>query len=301
MIACRWGIAGGPNPLIGASCTVPTDASALTGISNLVDLLRYRATHDGRERGYTHVLDGETTRRHLTYEQLDQRARAIAARLQALNLAGERALLLYPTGFDFLAAFFGCLYAGVVAVPAYPPRRNRNLNRIQAIAADAAPRIALTVHEVLDHVELMAGETPILQNLRWWATDSSELDSPDDWTPPQINSQSLAFLQYTSGSTGAPKGVMLSHANLMHNASIISRAFAPRSHSGSVFWLPLYHDMGLIGGVLQPLYQGNTNTLFSATHFLQKPVRWLRLLSDQGAGVSGGPNFAYELCIERVS
>lgn len=280
---------------------MPTDASALTGVSHLVDLLRYRATHDGRERGYTYVVDGETARRHLTYEQLDQRARAIAARLQSLNLAGERALLLYPTGLDFIAAFFGCLYAGVIAVPAYPPRRNRNLKRIQAIAADATPRIALTVQEVLDRVELMAGDTPTLEGMRWWATDSCEVDSAEAWTPPQIDPQTLAFLQYTSGSTGAPKGVMLSHANLMHNASIISRAFQPRAAAGSLFWLPLYHDMGLIGGVLQPLYLGNPNTLFSATHFLQKPVRWMRLLSDLGAGISGGPNFAYDLCVERVS
>lgn len=278
-----------------------TDASELKDVSNLVDLLQHRAAHTGRERGYTYIVDGETTRRHLTYEKLDERARAIAATLQSLGLEGERALLLYPTGLDFIAAFFGCLYAGVIAVPAYPPRRNRNLKRIQAIAADATPRIALTMQEVLDRVELMAGDSPTLDGLRWWATDSIATESADNWTPPKIDSQSLAFLQYTSGSTGAPKGVMLSHANLLHNASVISQVFRPQAASGAIFWLPLYHDMGLIGGVLQPLYMGNPNTLFSPTHFLQKPVRWLRLLSDLGAGISGGPNFAYELCVERIS
>lgn len=271
------------------------------GPSNLIELLQHRALHQGDDVGFRFLVDGEREKIEWSYADLDRKARAIAAGLQAMDLEGERALLLYPSGLDFVAAFFGCLYAGVTAVPAYPPRRNRNMARIDAIANDAEAKVALTTFEVLERVRTMIGDTPALQQLRWRASDQWESTLADDWRRPEVHGDTLAFLQYTSGSTGTPKGVMLSHANLMHNSAMISYAFEHTRSGTGCFWLPLYHDMGLIGGILQPLYMGRPNTLFSPTHFLQKPVRWLQMLTQSGSTISGGPNFAYDLCVDKVT
>jgi 8-amino-7-oxononanoate synthase len=271
------------------------------GPSNLLELLQHRALHQGDDVGFRFVVDGEREVIEWTYADLDRKARAIAASLQSLDLEGERALLLYPSGLDFVAAFFGCLYAGVTAVPAYPPRRNRNMARIDSIANDAQAKIALTTTDVLERVQTMIGDTPALQQLRWRATDQWSDEWANSWRRPDVHGETLAFLQYTSGSTGTPKGVMLSHANLMHNSAMIAYAFEHTRSGNGCFWLPLYHDMGLIGGILQPLYMGKANTLFSPTHFLQRPVRWLQILSQCGATISGGPNFAYDLCAEKVT
>lgn len=271
------------------------------GPSNLIELLQHRALHQGDDVGFRFLVDGEHQAIKWTYADVDRKARAIAASLQSMGLEGERALLLYPSGLDFVAAFFGCLYAGVTAVPAYPPRRNRNMARIDAIANDAQAKIALTTFDVLERVQTMISDTPALQQLRWRATDQWDEDLAASWQRPDVHGETMAFFQYTSGSTGTPKGVMLSHANLMHNSAMIAYAFEHTRSGTGCFWLPLYHDMGLIGGILQPLYMGKPNTLFSPTHFLQKPVRWLQMLSQCGATISGGPNFAYDLCVEKVT
>jgi len=271
------------------------------GPSTLVELLRHRALHQGDDLGYRFLVDGEKTAVEWTYAAVDRKARAIAASLQAMGMEGERALLLYPSGLDFVAAFFGCLYAGVIAVPAYPPRRNRNMARIDAIANDAEAKIALTTFEVLERVQTMIADTPALQRIRWRATDQWDEELADQWRRPDVHGDTLAFLQYTSGSTGMPKGVMLTHSNLMHNSAMITYAFEHSRSGSGCFWLPLYHDMGLIGGILQPLYMGRLNTLMSPTHFLQRPVRWLQAISQSGSTISGGPNFAYDLCAEKVT
>jgi 8-amino-7-oxononanoate synthase/acyl carrier protein len=271
------------------------------GPSTLVELLQHRALHQGNDPGFQYLTDGERVLQQWTYADVDRKARAIAASLQAMDMEGERALLLYPSGLDFVAAFFGCLYAGVTAVPAYPPRRNRNMARIEAIAGDAEAKIALTTFEVLERVQTMVADTPALQKIRWRATDQWDDDLADQWRRPDVHGDTLAFLQYTSGSTGMPKGVMLTHSNLMHNSAMITYAFEHSRSNSGMFWLPLYHDMGLIGGILQPLYMGRPNTLISPTHFLQRPVRWLQAISQSGATISGGPNFAYDLCAEKVT
>lgn len=271
------------------------------GPSTLVELLEHRAAHQGEDIGFRFLVDGEKESIEWTYADVDRKARAIAASLQAMELEGERALLLYPSGLDFVAAFFGCLYAGVTAVPAYPPRRNRNMARIQAIANDAQAAIALTTHDVLERVQIMISDTPVLQQMRWRATDQWDVELADTWHRPDVHGDTLAFLQYTSGSTGVPKGVMLTHSNLMHNSAMIAYAFEHSRSGSGVFWLPLYHDMGLIGGILQPLYMGRPNMLFSPTHFLQRPLRWLQIMTQTGSTISGGPNFAYDLCVEKVT
>ncbi|MFI4873915.1 MAG: aminotransferase class I/II-fold pyridoxal phosphate-dependent enzyme [Blastopirellula sp. JB062] len=269
--------------------------------STVVDRLRYRAEHQGPQVAYAYLVDGEDDKLEMTYAQLDEAARALAARLQSLNMHGERALLLFSPGMEFITAFYACLYAGVVAVPAYPPRRNRNMVRIQAIADDAQAKIALTTSDVLDRVTPMLDEAPHLKQLHWLATDSEKFVDPEKWRMPDIDEKTLAFLQYTSGSTGTPKGVMLSHSNMMHNSALISYAFEHTRSVRAVFWLPMYHDMGLIGGVLQPMQIGQPTTLMSPMAFLQQPYRWLRAITKSQATVSGGPNFAYELCVNKIT
>lgn len=266
-----------------------------------MDLLVHRSLHQGHDRAFIFLRDGETDELTLTYRELDRQARAIGARLQAMGMTGERALLLYPAGLDFIAAFFGCLYAGVVAVPAYPPRRNRNLTRIQSICANAEAKIAMTTAEVYDRIQGVLDTTPLLSSIQWLATDQLPTDEEINWQRPDVHGDTLAFLQYTSGSTGTPKGVVLNHANLLHNSALISYAFEHTRSGRGVFWLPSYHDMGLIGGILQPIYMGLLNILISPVSFLQKPFRWLKLISKYRASISGGPNFAYDLCVNKIT
>ncbi|MGD0519198.1 MAG: fatty acyl-AMP ligase, partial [Thermoguttaceae bacterium] len=271
------------------------------GPSNLVELLRHRARCQSDDIAFTYLVDGENEQIYLTYAELDRQARAIGAWLEAQDLVGERALLLYPPGLEFIAAFFGCLYGGVIAVPVYPPRRNRSLGRIQAIADDADAKVALTTDAVLSRVMPLIDETPHLKSLTWLATCRVPAELEEKWDMPDVHGDTLAFLQYTSGSTGAPKGVVLNHANLVHNSALIAHAFEHTRSCKGVFWLPSYHDMGLIGGILQPLYVGRPNILMSPMSFLQKPYRWLSAISRFRGTTSGGPNFAYDLCVRKIT
>ncbi|MCC5644529.1 amino acid adenylation domain-containing protein [Nostoc sp. CHAB 5824] len=263
--------------------------------STLVELLQYRSLHQSDTEAFRFLQDGENFVITLTYQELDRRSRAIAAQLQSMGMAGKHALLLYPPGLDFLAGFFGCLYAGVVAVPAYPPQNQRNTPRIQAIIADAQAAIGLTTTNLLPKVQ------SLLQNLQWLATDNLSCEIETTWQISTINQDSLAFLQYTSGSTGTPKGVMVSHGNLLHNCEYIKQAFELTSESVSVTWLPSFHDMGLIDGILQPLYTGFLGVLMPPGAFIQRPIRWLEAISRYRATHCGGPNFAYELCVNKIT
>ncbi|MEE2781456.1 MAG: SDR family NAD(P)-dependent oxidoreductase [Planctomycetota bacterium] len=268
--------------------------------TNLVDRLRYWAAHQGEQFAFGFTSDGEDEIR-LSYSQVETRARAIAAHLVEAGMQGERALLLYPPGLDFVTAFFGCLFAGMVAVPAYPPRRNRNMGRIQAISDDAEARIVLSVSEVTDRAQGLLDEAPHLQSLTWLATDGIADEKAAGWQEYSPAEQDLAVLQYTSGSTGMPKGVMLTHGNLIENCALITRGFETTRDASAVTWLPTYHDMGLVGGVLQPLFIGRPNVLMPPMAFLQKPIRWLRAISKYRVTIAGGPNFAYALCNEKIT
>ena len=274
---------------------------ALPELSTLVDLLQGRASRLPGKTGYTFLADGEEAETNLTYGELDERARAIAVMLKSVGATGQRVLLLYPSGVDYIAAFFGCLYAGAVAVPAYPPRLNRNLLRLQTIVADAQATVALTTVPILTRIEPLFEKTPELRGLRWLNTDRLDLKLSEEWEKPSLGSETLAFLQYTSGSTSVAKGVMVSHGNLLHNERMIARAFEQTEDSITVGWLPLYHDMGLIGNVLQPLYTGTPCILMSPMAFLQRPFRWLQAISRYRATTSGGPNFAYDLCVNKIN
>ena len=270
--------------------------------TTLSRILRERAQATPDQRVYTFIEDGDTRDVHCTHAQLDHRARVIGAHLQALRDGRQRALLLYPPGMDYIAGFFGCLYAGVVAVPAYPPnpaQLERTLPRLQAIIADAQTGMVLTTSGLLAMARGMFARLPGLEDLHWVATDKLDDAIANNWRESAANERDLAFLQYTSGSTDTPKGVMLSHANLLANSRNIQQCFGHSTTSQGVIWLPPYHDMGLIGGIIQPLYVGFPVALMSPLHFLQRPMRWLRAVSRFRATTSGGPNFAYELCVRK--
>ncbi|MCX7571137.1 amino acid adenylation domain-containing protein [Tumebacillus sp. DT12] len=266
----------------------------------LVALLRERALCEPNRLAYTFLLEdgGEES---LTYGELDTKARALAVRLAGLGGLQERALLLYQPGLDYIVAFFGCLYAGVYAVPAYPPRQNGNLNRLQAVVTDAEARFALTTGAIHASIVRRFADSEALAGLHWVNTDELAEEGADLWQEPALDSDSIAFLQYTSGSTSLPKGVVLSHGNLLHNLEIITASFATSRESRGVIWLPPYHDMGLIGGILQPLYNGYPVTLMAPVDFITKPSRWLEAISRTKATVSGGPNFAYDLCLRKIT
>jgi acyl-CoA synthetase (AMP-forming)/AMP-acid ligase II len=266
----------------------------------LVGLVRHRARRQPEQTAYTFLADGETEKETLNYRELDRRARAVAAGLQYLGLAGERVLLLYPPGLEYLIAFFGCLYAGAVAVPAYPPRRNRSLDRLQAVAADCGAIAALSTPTVLATVEKLLPGAPGLRRLRW-LTGGQAAGDPEAWCEPALDGDALAFLQYTSGSTAAPRGVVLTHGNLLHNLDWIRRRFEHTATSRGVIWLPPYHDMGLIGGILQTVYLGAHCYLLSPVSVFSSPFSWLQAVSRFRATTSGGPNFAYDLCVRKVT
>jgi len=265
-----------------------------------VDRLRYWAEVQPTEVAYHFTEDG-VGGSQVTFSQLDLKVRAVAARLQSMGLTGSRALLLYPPGLDFVTGFFGCLLAGVTAVPAFPPRRNRKMERIEAISDNARAGVVLTEQDVLERAQAVIDETPHLKQLPWLATDLVESGRADAWQPRTIAADQPAVLQYTSGSTGTPKGVMLSHRNLLHNCSLIAHGFGAGRRDGGLTWLPTYHDMGLVGGVLFTAYFGRPNVLMPPMAFLQKPIRWLRGISTYRAAISGGPNFAYALCCDKIT
>jgi len=272
----------------------------LNKFSTLVELLRYRASSQPERIAYIFLRDGEIEEARLTYGELDQKARAIAAHLQSLEAKGERGLLLYPPGLDFISAFFGCLYAGVVAIPAYLPRRNQNLWRLQAIIADSQARFTFTNAVLFPSLENQWAKDPELGAMQWIVTDEIDPHLREDWLEPTLEKNSLAFLQYTSGSTGTPKGVMVSHHNLLINSADLDRGWGHDQDSVMVTWLPTFHDMGLIYGVIQPLYKGFLCYMMSPASFMERPLRWLQALSDKQATHSAAPNFAYDLCVRKI-
>jgi acyl-CoA synthetase (AMP-forming)/AMP-acid ligase II len=272
---------------------------------SLVDLLRARTAEQGSDIAFTFLVDGEHEGPRCTFAELDARARAVASVLRERGVrSGDRALLLYPPGLDFIPAFFGCLYAGVVAVPAYPPQpsqASRTLPRLLSIVADADVAIVLANANVVDAAARMMREAPGLGSIPWLATNTVSDDRAADWREVSIAPDDLAFLQYTSGSTASPRGVMVSHANLLHNLAYASHAADRDRSTRSVSWLPVIHDMGLIEGVLGPVFGGYTAYLMAPASFLHRPIRWLRAITRYRASTSGGPNFAYDLCVRKIT
>jgi acyl-CoA synthetase (AMP-forming)/AMP-acid ligase II len=304
-------MAGGAVDLIGrGAARVELRDAAAAGVrpgppfGTLVDALRWRGEHQSDRVAYRFLPDGESGDVALTYGRLDQRARAIAGLLQSLQHRGDRALLVYPPGLEFITAYVGCLYAGTVAVIVAPPNPSRLpqfLGRLGGICRDATPSLVLTTPAVRDLLRPHVARGPAPDPARWLAQQDLAETPGSAWSTVEFSGSDLAFLQYTSGSTTEPKGVMVSHGNLIHNLRAIEDAFAQPPGTESVCWLPPQHDMGLIGGILAPLYLGTAATLLSPVAFVQRPIRWLQAISRYRATVSGGPNFAYAHCLRRIT
>lgn len=276
-------------------------------LPTLVAVLRHHAKHFADERAITFLVDGENKEDSVTYAELDRRARAIAVQILEHAQPGDRALLLFPPGMNYITAFFGSLYAGVIAVPAYPPdpspaRLKRTLPRLQAIVADSGSTVILTDSMINRMAKALFVHAPELENMAWVATDVPIAEAEDRWAEPGIDAESIAFLQYTSGSTGTPRGVMLTHHNLLAEIEVVHEKFGHTPESEAVHWLPPYHDMGLIGAILNPFHGAFPANLMSPMAFLRKPARWLNAISRAKGKVSaGGPNFAYELLIRKTT
>ena len=273
--------------------------SPINAVTLLTHLHRY-AQEQADAIAFRFLLDGETQEATLTYGELDRQARAVAARLLAMGTPGQHVLLLYPPGLDYIVSIFGCWYASMVAIPAYPPRHNRHMARLQAAVADSEAALALTTSEAYARITSQYEHESALQSLRWIVTDVPDtVDTARQ--APQLHHDTLALIQYTSGSTAIPKGVMLSHRNLVQNLTAMATMQTTEPMTTAVTWLPPYHDMGLIGMLLLPIYIGGEAIVMSPWSFLQRPVRWLQAITRYGGQFSGAPNFAYELCVHRIT
>ena len=295
--------------MVSGSTVLPADSAPnpLDQCSSLVEILRYRARVQPNQVAYVGLENGEAEVGRLTYLALDRQARAIALQLQSLGASGSRVLLTFPLsdGLSFVAAFFGCLYAGAVAVTAWPPLNESLLSELQYKAVDAEVKFALSTQSLLAQAQDSFAATPPLADVHWLATDvlTSNIDDEaiDQWQIPEIEPETLAYLQYTSGSTGLPKGAMISHGNVLDNLGLIYETCQYTARDIGVCWLPLYHDMGLVGAVIQPVYAGGPAVMMSPIDFILKPLRWLQAISRYRATTSGGPNFAYELCLRKIT
>lgn len=275
----------------------------------LVHLLKERAALTPDKVAYIFLEDGENKEVKITYRELDQRARRLAATLQEKNsqIYNNRVLLIYPQGIEFLVSFFGSLYAGATAVLVYPPTSKKMATRLNGIAEDCDVAFILSTSKNIDRMismEVVGSQDTSsgkFSTLEWINTDHLPEGVEDNFIPQPITGEQIAFLQYTSGSTGTPKGVMVTHNNLMANQSTIKKIYNNDENCIVVGWLPLIHDMGLIGKALQPMYLGVPLIFMSPLHFVQKPIRWLRAIHKYRATLSGGPNFAYDLCVNKIA
>ncbi|MBO9999004.1 MAG: fatty acyl-AMP ligase [Cyanobacteria bacterium SID2] len=271
--------------------------------TTLVERLQDLADRHREQLAYQFLIDGKTEGQKLSYGDLDTHARAIAAWFQQHGARDERALLLYPQGLNVIAAFCGCLYAGVVAVPVPPPeagRLKRTLPRLQAIIQDARASIVLTTGSILNLLEDVRGDFPELDRATWLNTETIDLALAERWHNPGLEPDGLAYLQYTSGSTSTPKGVMLSHRNLMGHLADLQQACGYDSNSVTVNWMPYFHDYGLVEGLMEPLYNGTPCYVMSPFAFVKRPLRWLQAIDRYRGTHSQAPNFAYDLCVRRA-
>ncbi|MEL6555619.1 MAG: fatty acyl-AMP ligase [Cyanobacteria bacterium J06621_11] len=270
---------------------------------SLVEILRYRAQHQPNQVAYISLENGETESGRLTYAQLDAQARAIATQLQTLGASGQCILLSFPLsdGLSFTAAFMGCLYAGSIALTAWPPLNESLLSELQYKAVDAEVQFALTTNTLLAQNKESFTTAPPLDQIHWIPTDTLNSNTAENWEPSKITPSTLAYLQYTSGSTGLPKGAMITHGNVLNNLNLIYNTCQYTTKDIGICWLPLYHDLGLVGAVIQPIYAGGPVVMMSPVDFILKPIRWLQAISRYRGTTSGGPNFAYDLCTRKVT
>lgn len=268
---------------------------------SLVEVARFYADRIGDDLAYMYLIDGEDQEAPLTFAELDRQSRAFAATLQQHTKPGDRALLLYPSGLEFIVAFFGCLYAGVVAVPTIVPHLKRATPRFRSMLSDANAVVACTQMELFDKLKVLFDEYPEFHELNWVVNEKVEPGIEKSWKEVENKADDLAFFQYTSGSTSTPKGVMITHLNLTETVRDLQRGSAFDDKSTLASWLPIFHDLGLIFGLLMPVYSGRPSYFMAPIAFLERPYRWLKAISKYKATHSAAPNFAYDLCVQKVT
>jgi acyl-CoA synthetase (AMP-forming)/AMP-acid ligase II len=272
--------------------------------ANLAQMVRERADDRPDDIAFWFLLDGEDDELPYTYGELDAQIRTLASRLMAESRPGDRVVILMAPGPLFVVAFMASVYAGLIAVPAFLPdvmNADRSVPRLRAIAQDAEAVMIVTDELFVSFRDQLWSVAPDLARTPWLTVEEALAGGdPDAWTDPGSGRDDVAFIQYTSGSTSLPKGVVLTHGNLLANLALIYDHCHDDGNYVSVSWLPPYHDMGLIGGILQPLYQGLPGVVMSPMDFLAKPRRWLQAVTKYGGTISPAPNFAFELCVRRV-
>ena len=274
--------------------------TVVTEFSDLSSILRFRGRTQTNDVAFRFLSYGQNGEENITFGELDRRAASIADLLIQHKLESSKVLLIYPPGIDFIAAFFGCLYAGVVAVPVSLVREKKaSWDIIEKIANDSGAKAILSnstlnlkIHSWMEAASLSETKTCIATDCLSYVEQSS--------SSFYIDPRGCALLQYTSGSTGSPKGVVVTHENIIHNQQMLNHAFEHTSETVIVGWLPHYHDMGLIFNLLHPVYIGVPCIFMAPTAFVQQPYRWLEAISKYGGTTSGGPNFAYDLCVKNV-
>jgi acyl-CoA synthetase (AMP-forming)/AMP-acid ligase II len=269
------------------------------GLVSLVDLLDRRAAENPDAVAFGFVPERNGPHLQLAYAELHRRSRVVAGRLGQRATKGDRALLMFPPGLDFIVAFFGCLFAGMIAVPLMVPRRAAARDSSDAVITDCSPAVALTSRDLL---EVRGDVADRFRGARfdWMTVDAMAESATDVATPmPVVDRDDVAYLQYTSGSTSTPKGVVMTHGNLLANLEMIRQGMGNTAHSCSVGWVPVYHDMGLMMGVMQPLYLGAMSMLMAPAAFMQRPLNWLRTIHQYRAELTSAPNFAFDLCVSR--
>ena len=267
--------------------------------ASIVEVLRHRAHHQGEQLAYTFLRDGEALEEHMSYGSLDQRARTLAAFLLDRARPGEPVMIVLQPGLGYIVALFACFYARLVAVPSFPPRARRLAGTLSAIARDCNAALILTDASSEPGVAAQLNDARLDQVPRL-VVGADSWTSQTGWDGASPDPADLALLQYTSGSTGNPKGVMVSHGNLIDNLEAAVRRFGIGAHSRGVTWLPPYHDMGLVAGTLQPVYSACVTTVLSPMHAIQRPVRWLKAIQRTRATISGGPPFGYDHCVAAI-
>ncbi len=268
--------------------------------NNLIELLEKRANERPSKPVYIFLEDGVREKQRITFKELSDNAKTIASVLQAKGNKGDRVLLIFPNGVDFIVALFGVFYAGMTGVPVYAPRKNRNNSRFESVVGDCGADIIFTNQQIFRDLEKNFIDEPYLSDKEFLIFDNISKNDTK-WINPGIADEDLAILQYTSGSTGTPNGVMVSHQNIIHNSEIINQGFGHNDHSMGTNWLPNFHDMGLIGALLQPVYMGFCNVIIPPGEFIRNPGNWLKAITKYKTTTAGGPNFTFEYCIDKIS
>ncbi|RLD43870.1 MAG: AMP-dependent synthetase [Bacteroidetes bacterium] len=266
-----------------------------------IDVIKNRVKANPNHVVFRFLNDGINENESFSYQQLEIRSKALGTAMQEFAQKGERVLLLFPPGLSYVASLFACFYSGMIAVPAYPPRRNRSLDRIHTIVEDSGATVSIISRQVFNDIERNFAEDEVLNKIHWIVYEDVADEKESDWKPQEILPGDIALLQYTSGSTGQPKGVMITQLNLLYNSEYIRQTFDFDKNSVGVNWLPIFHDMGLIGGVLQAAYLGVLNVGMPPMAFLKNPLNWLKAIEKYKGTTGGGPNFSFDYCIQKTT